>query len=694
MAVDTSEAISPPYTPNGVTTSFPFVNFTAASASEIAVAQLDEDGVETILSSSLYTVTLTEGGGSVDFLTAPETGSGTIFVLLEPPFTQQTTFQTTEGWLAQTTNEINDRAARRAQALRREVRRAMRVPLGENGVVIPGIEDRKGRYLMFDAVTGAAGLDTPENFAAPASAAAERAKLSAAFAEEFSGQAYASQAAGEAATSEGQFFRVPIGTTPETYTRYQRTEGGSVEAAPLATTVALDSDAEGEGASLVRTTDDFTVQEEINFLNGPVFFAEKNFGVKGDNSTVNTLLLIAALTAVKAAGGGVLKLPRGTILSGSVGNWAAKNVTIAGAGMSSTILKFTHAGIAFDADAFPIPAGQPGSASQPFIDQFNVRDITIEGNATTTSIVRMQGISRFHWSRVNVREAGGANPKGFHLEGAVTGMFESCYCSKNYNTMTNYPRWGLYTDAGSRNGQSIGQTSEITFINCEFNGLPIGVELYKADQTTMINTPAQNCTNTGMFVRGDCRYNTFIGGAYENTSASAFDVQNQGQESTFIGCYSVKEFREQGKRTKISNCRFERLQIDSSAQHPTVEGITFNGWSTGNGGFSNASATLRWRSLWDMDANGGAGGWHYPVVGRVGITVTASPFTWTNLTGLPVKVIMQTGTVSQVRGVRGGADYWLANKTVPGEFHVAPGDGIEVTYSAAPGLSYVPLGGF
>ena len=74
-----------------------------------------------------------------------------------------------------------------------------------------------------------------------AQSAAAAAQTSARFAEEFSGPAYADIAAGEAATTEGQFFRVPVGTTPETYTRYQRTASGSVEAAPLATTLELDT---------------------------------------------------------------------------------------------------------------------------------------------------------------------------------------------------------------------------------------------------------------------------------------------------------------------------------------------------------------------------------------------------------------------------------------------------------------------
>lgn len=85
-------------------------------------------------------------------------------------------------------------------------------------------------------------------------AEADRAETNAAFAEEFGGRAYASQAAGEAATTEGQFFRVPIGTTPETYTRYQRTAGGSVEAAPLATTADLASPEPGKGGSVVYGT--------------------------------------------------------------------------------------------------------------------------------------------------------------------------------------------------------------------------------------------------------------------------------------------------------------------------------------------------------------------------------------------------------------------------------------------------------
>lgn len=89
-----------------------------------------------------------------------------------------------------------------------------------------------------------------------AQAEADRAELNAGYTEEFlQGISYASQAAGEAATTAGQFFRVPIGTVPETYTRYQRTATGSVVAAPLASTSDLASSAAGKGANLVGSDD-------------------------------------------------------------------------------------------------------------------------------------------------------------------------------------------------------------------------------------------------------------------------------------------------------------------------------------------------------------------------------------------------------------------------------------------------------
>lgn len=119
-----------------------------------------------------------------------------------------------------------------------------------------------------------------------AQSAAAASQESASFAEEFSGPAYADVAAGEAATTAGQFFRVPIpDTDPVEYTRYQRTSGGSVEAAPLATTAAL---AASGGAGMVGLPDG-TVDDAIKYVT-PQMFGDAGTGVANSTAAIQAAI--------------------------------------------------------------------------------------------------------------------------------------------------------------------------------------------------------------------------------------------------------------------------------------------------------------------------------------------------------------------------------------------------------------------
>lgn len=148
MAVSTTNAYDGPFSANGVTTSFPFT-FTAQSVRDVAVLLDDQPLVEG------YTVELYEGGGgTVTFGEAP--GPGHLVVWLDPDFTQTTAFENGSAWLAAPVNLANDRAALRDQALSRDLKRCMRLPLGENAGTLPSATKRKGKFLAFSPIDGTA----------------------------------------------------------------------------------------------------------------------------------------------------------------------------------------------------------------------------------------------------------------------------------------------------------------------------------------------------------------------------------------------------------------------------------------------------------------------------------------------------------------------------------------------------------
>ena len=88
MTITTTTVRSGPYTPDGVTTTFPFA-FLALSPSELEVTQVQTDGSEAAITG--WTPTLNGEGGSVTFGTAPTIGSGDIYVNAAPDFKQLVT---------------------------------------------------------------------------------------------------------------------------------------------------------------------------------------------------------------------------------------------------------------------------------------------------------------------------------------------------------------------------------------------------------------------------------------------------------------------------------------------------------------------------------------------------------------------------------------------------------------------------
>lgn len=151
MAVETTNAFSGPFLPNGATVVFPF-DFTAPSTEEVAVMLRAPSGAESFPTD--FGVTIGPGsGGTVTFLNPPTAGQE-LYILLSPDFRQQIGFENGSAWLAEPVNEIADRSASRDQVLKREIGRAILAPLGESAMTMPPAAARAGKFLSFLADGG------------------------------------------------------------------------------------------------------------------------------------------------------------------------------------------------------------------------------------------------------------------------------------------------------------------------------------------------------------------------------------------------------------------------------------------------------------------------------------------------------------------------------------------------------------
>lgn len=136
MTVSSTEAFSGPFTGNGTNTVFPFT-FKAMSAAEV---QVRVDGIE--ISSSLYSVSLAAGGGSVTFATAPVNGAD-ILIVSAPSFLQDIGFENNGAFLQATHDEVADRSAARDIYLKARVDAIMPETLLLS-------DSRAGKFLAFD----------------------------------------------------------------------------------------------------------------------------------------------------------------------------------------------------------------------------------------------------------------------------------------------------------------------------------------------------------------------------------------------------------------------------------------------------------------------------------------------------------------------------------------------------------------
>jgi len=150
MTVEVTTYYSGPYITNGATTVFPF-SFISMDADELGVLLRDADGADTVVSTSLYSVTrAADGTGSVVFSTAPASGSD-LYIFSDVSFAQSVVFEDGSGWKAAPVNSVADRSAARDIWLKGKIGRALVAPVGDTLSPLPSVDNRLGKFLAFDA---------------------------------------------------------------------------------------------------------------------------------------------------------------------------------------------------------------------------------------------------------------------------------------------------------------------------------------------------------------------------------------------------------------------------------------------------------------------------------------------------------------------------------------------------------------
>jgi hypothetical protein len=163
MPLSVTTVYSGPFTPNGVTTIFPF-DFKALDPAEVAVTDSRGDPI----SGLDYAVEIAAEGGNVVFGEAPEAADlASFFIASIPTFEQDVEFTPVGIFNPRTLQTPFDRTAVRDAWLKDRVDRAISFPMGEDIPVLPVAEDRAGRFLAFGpggAVVAASGTGSDGAF--------------------------------------------------------------------------------------------------------------------------------------------------------------------------------------------------------------------------------------------------------------------------------------------------------------------------------------------------------------------------------------------------------------------------------------------------------------------------------------------------------------------------------------------------
>jgi hypothetical protein len=348
---------------------------------------------------------------------------------------------------------------------------------------------------------------------------------------------------------------------------------------------------------------------------------------------------------------------------------------VEGDGMRSSEIFFTGSGVAVEfTDANP--------NNGAFAFGGHIKDLSICGNPNASDLLRIKNVNHFSAKNINLREASNTVGVGLHVLGTVAGSFKNIVCSTNAQLMASRPQNGIIFD---RDPTTLTRATANIVDNMIIEGmLGDGVQLINSDQTVFISGTSENNDGNGVTIVAGSRMNTFISVAFENASGTTFaDVADSGFSNKFINCYTRKLFYvgPSAQFTHVTGGFHQSFDIDGD--FATLEDLKYSFFAAG--GTLATSPNTTTKNLFKVDT----GGITFAVKTPQIVTLTGSPFTYTNSSGMDEEVIVSGGTVSQIVFDRGGP---VSTLPTSGMFRLAPTDKLVISYSVAPNVVAIKYG--
>lgn len=143
------------YAGDGVSLAFP-IPFQFQSASDLKITSTDAGGNITTLTTGFV---VTGGGGSTGTLTFTTAPASTVDITIidDPVWSQETDYVSNDAFPADSHERALDKCVRLVKRLHQRMQRSLRTPDGDpiTDLTLGSVDNRKGKYLFFNAVTGA-----------------------------------------------------------------------------------------------------------------------------------------------------------------------------------------------------------------------------------------------------------------------------------------------------------------------------------------------------------------------------------------------------------------------------------------------------------------------------------------------------------------------------------------------------------